>query len=87
MTFKLDDFNPLDKVQVHRKTRYIFSKDVLKYAMSVNKIQSIVKRLENKIKLLKITELENNVIERGLGPLTPSPAQGLLKEKIKKLRH
>lgn len=85
----LDAFSPTDKMEWHRKTYEIIFRYVLRSTMHVNKLQNTVNKIERqlkhekvvtKAKQLRISELEQKVVELGVDPSNPTPVQSLLKD-------
>ena len=89
--FNMYKFHTLEKIQLHKKTGNMLSKYVLKSSMNVNKIQTLISKLEKQLKYKKrsmfmmITGLDNKLMEKGHDPLNPSISQNLFKEKYKEI--
>jgi len=90
MEVKLDKISVPDKIQLHKQTRDVIYSDLLHAIMKINKLQSLVdkmevqlkhERVENKANLIQIKKLQGDVVSLGTEPGNMQATKKLLEEK------
>ena len=90
MEARLDKISVPDKIQLHKKTGDIIYLDLLQAIMKINKLQSLVDKLEvqlkhekveNKANLIQIKKLQVDVVSLGSEPGNAQTTRNFLEEK------
>ena len=90
MEVKLDKISVLDKIQLHKQTGDVIYSDFLHAIMKINKLQSLVdkmevqlkhERVENKANLIQIKKLQGDVVSLGTEPGNIQVTKKILEEK------
>jgi len=90
MEVKLDKISVLDKIQLHKQNGDVIYSDLLHAIMKINKLQSLVdkmevqlkhERVENKANLIQIKNLQGDVVSLGTEQGNMQATKKLLEEK------
>ena len=90
MEAKLDKISVPDKIQLHKQTTDVICSDLLHAIMKINKLQSLVdkmevqlkhERVENKANLIQIKKLQGDVVSLGVKPGNMKETKKLIEEK------
>ena len=90
MEVMLDKISVLDKIQLHKQTIDVIYSYLLHATMKINKLQSLVDKMEiqskhhkvgNKANLIQIMNLQGDIISLGIEPNNVQATKKLLEEK------
>ena len=90
MEVKLDKFSVLDKIQLHKQTGDVIYSDLLHAIVKVDRLHSLVDKMEvqlkhakveNKANLIQIKKLQGDIISLGTEPNNVQATKKLLEEK------